>query len=561
MSPLFFMDLLGLIPEIFLLLGTSYLLGYAVWIHKSYLKPQSAWYGQEYRFLSSFITHNIWMGMLICLGTLSLVYDHAFDSMYVCYDTLVLDPLSLFLKCLILASTLGIFMLSFAYSEESRLNNFEFVLLILLSALSMMFLVSSYDFISLYLAIEFQSLSFYVLAAMKKDSGFSIEAGLKYFILGAFSSGLYLFGASLIYGTFGTTQFEHIGLLSTGMAQQDPSLVFDGPVFIGLSFLTVAFLFKITAAPFHMWGPDVYEGAPMIVTAFFSTAPKVALVGVIFRMFHVGFFHYVYIWAPIFLLSSLVSMFYGSFGAMGQTRLKRLLAYSSIGHIGYILIGFIAGTLEGLQSVLIYLTVYVVMTLCMFASILASQSPIHKEPFNKVIELKDLEHLGQRHPILALTLSITLLSMAGIPPLAGFVSKYYLFLSALDSSLYSLAIVGILTSVVSCYYYIRVIKTMYFQAVKDSSYVGYDDVLSVIQNRGGSSESESDEAFDVQNKDDLHALLVVAHQEGRLDSNTAHEDFKRAFVIGLTCLFILFLFFYPAHLFILAHKGALALSL
>ena len=269
---LFESDFLGLIPETFLLLGLSTLLGYGVWYEK----------GRE----SEMTSHQLWVGGLCLAFTFILLCESPLMNMILCFNTLIIDGMSAYLKALILLSTLCIFGLSFSYLQQERIKAFEYVILLLLATLSLMLMVSSYDFISLYLAIEFQSLGLYVLAALKRDNEYSTEAGLKYFVLGAFSSGFYLFGASLIYGLTGTTNFEDLGILFTGVGPTD--LFTQGSVVVGLLFLSVAFLFKISAAPFHMWSPDVYEGAPTVITAFFSVAPKLALFGVLIRVFYLG---------------------------------------------------------------------------------------------------------------------------------------------------------------------------------------------------------------------------------------------------------------------------------
>ena len=489
---LFESDFLGLIPEIFLLLGLSILLGYGVWYEK----------GRE----SQMTSHQLWVGGLCLIFTFILLCESPLMNMILCFNTLIIDGMSAFLKSLILLSTLCIFGLSFSYLQQERIKAFEFVILLLLAALSLMLMVSSYDFISLYLAIEFQSLGLYVLAALKRDNEYSTEAGLKYFVLGAFSSGFYLFGASLIYGLTGTTNFEDLGVLFTGVGPTD--LFTQGSVVIGLLFLSVAFLFKISAAPFHMWSPDVYEGAPTVITAFFSVVPKLALFGVLIRVFYLGFFDFLFSWQQIFFFCSLASMVFGSFGALGQVKIKRLLAFSSIGHVGYMLIGLSTGSLQGLQGIFLYLFIYALMTINAFSVVLSLRTVEGEPRF-----LLDLKNLNLKSPILALTFSITLFSMAGIPPLAGFLSKFYLFFAALDASLYSLAILGVLSSVISCFYYISIIKLMYFHKAEEVA---------------------------------LKPLVGIDGQKG--------------FLLGITFFGILFIFLYPSPFFLLSHAAALSFS-
>lgn len=350
--------------------------------------------------------------------------------------------------------------------KQESLNSYEFIILILLSTCSMLFLISSADFISMYLAIEMQSLCFYVLAALKRNSEFSTEAGLKYFLLGAFSSGLLLFGCSMIYGFSGITNFSDLSkLFIFDNDDISNSLSFLHACELGMIFILVGFLFKITAAPFHMWAPDVYEGSPTSVTAFFSIAPKIAVLSVFLRIFLESFFNFIWPWQKILIFCSVTSMIIGSFAAMSQNKIKRLLAFSSIGHVGFLLIGFCCGTVEGLQSLIIYLVIYTFMTINFFCFILIPLRRDFRGVVNRIKYTTDLALLAKTNPLLALNLTLTLFSMAGIPPLAGFYSKAFLFFAAVSSSMYFLAVIGVLTSVVSCFYYIRLIKIMYFENI------------------------------------------------------------------------------------------------
>ena len=493
---LFDSDFLGLLPEIFLLTSLCILLGYGVWYEK----------GRE----SQMTSHQLWVGGLCLLFTFILLCENPFFHMIVCFNTLIIDGMGSFLKSFILFSTLGVFALSFSYLRQEKIKAFEFVILLLLATLSLMLMVSSYDFISLYLAIEFQSLGLYVLAALKRENEYSTEAGLKYFVLGAFSSGFYLFGASLIYGLTGTTNFEDLSILFTGLGPTD--LFTQGSVVVGLLFLSVAFLFKISAAPFHMWSPDVYEGAPTVITAFFSMAPKLALFGVLIRVFYLGFFDFLFSWQQIFFICSLASMIFGAFGALAQVKIKRLLAFSSIGHVGYLLIGLATGSLEGLQGIFLYLIVYFLMTLNAFSVVLSLRPDQDKSRY-----LYEIKNLGIQNPLLALTFSVNLFSMAGIPPLAGFLSKFYLFFAALNASLYSLAILGVLSSVLSCFYYISLIKLMYFHKAEET------------------------------------AGTVAIHTPGDIDA-------QKAILLGITFFGVLFVFVYPSPFFLLSHAAALSFS-
>jgi NADH-quinone oxidoreductase subunit N len=323
----------------------------------------------------------------------------------------------------------------------------------------MLCLVSTYDLLSLYLSVELMSLSFYILAAYKRNSEFSGEAGLKYFILGAFSSGLLLFGSSILYGFTGMTNFEDIAKLLSGLGSISDPISYNGIV-IGILFVSIALLFKVAAAPFHMWSPDVYEGSPTPVTAFFSSVPKVALLALFIRLFFYTFYNFIPIWQDLLLISAMISMVWGSIAALSQKRIKRLMAYSGRVNIGYMLIGIASGTTIGLTHLLVYLFIYVIMTIGFFSFILGTQN--HKTKALNVY-LLDLTNLGKTNVVLGLTVSLILFSMIGLPPLAGFFGKMYLFFAAMNSKLYAVGILGVLSSVVAAFYYIRLIKLMFFE--------------------------------------------------------------------------------------------------
>jgi NADH-quinone oxidoreductase subunit N len=361
----------------------------------------------------------------------------------------VVDDYARFLKLLTLIGSAGTLILAHNYLTQEHEQKFEFGTLVLLSTLGMLMLISAADLIALYLGLEMMSLSLYVVAAFNRNSAKSTEAGLKYFVLGALSSGMLLYGASLIYGFTGTISFA-------GIAQATHTGASIGLVF-GLVFLFVGFCFKISAVPFHMWTPDVYEGAPTPVTAFFASAPKVAAMAVFVRATMVAFPGITHEWQQIVVFVSIASMALGAFAAIGQRNIKRLMAYSSIGHMGFALVGLAAGTAQGVQGVLIYMTVYVTMTLGTFAMILAMRRD------GKLVEtIGDLAGLSRTHPTMAFLLAMLLFSLAGIPPLAGFFAKFYVFLAAINAGLYTLAVIGVLTSVVGAYYYLAIVKTMYF---------------------------------------------------------------------------------------------------
>jgi NADH-quinone oxidoreductase subunit N len=318
-------------------------------------------------------------------------------------------------------------------------------------------MASANDLIALYLGLELQSLALYVLAAIRRDELRSSEAGLKYFVLGALSSGMLLYGASLLYGTTGSTSFEAIAsLVQANAAASNLSLT------VGLVFLLVGLAFKISAVPFHMWTPDVYEGAPTPVTAFFAAAPKLAAMALLIRVLAGAFPGLVIEWQQIVIFLSLASMLLGAFAAIGQTNIKRLMAYSSIGHVGFALVGLAAGSEAGLQGMLVYLAIYVVMTLGSFAVILAMR---RGEAFTE--EIGELSGLAQTNLPMAFILAMLLFSLAGVPPLAGFFAKFYVFAAAVKAGLYPLAIIGVLASVVGAFYYLRIVKIMFFDDPKE----------------------------------------------------------------------------------------------
>jgi len=448
---LFENDLYAILPELYLIVSTLVLLLFGVFYSTS-----------KKHHTPSLMQTISWLGLFCLFCTFCILQNLPFSSMTFFYTTLIMDPLSFFFKTLTLLGAGVSLFISLQYFQAEELKDFEYTLLLLFSTCSMLLLISASDFISMYLAIEMQSLCLYVLAASKRNSEFSTEAGVKYFLLGAFSSGILLFGCSILYGLTGLTGFQSFAQLFSGVGG---SLAVETQSFlsVGVLFIAVGFLFKLTAAPFHFWAPDVYEGAPTSVTAFFSITPKLAIMAVFLRLFLVGFYDFLFSWQSILTVSSLLSLFIGSFGAVAQTRVKRLLVYSSIGHMGYLLMGVASGTVEGLQSVLLYLCIYFVMTVNIFAIILSLRD---EQTGHNVKYIEDMSMLSKSHPLLAFSLSLTLFSMAGIPPLAGFCSKFYLFFAALSSSLYFLAVFGILSSMLSCFYYLRVIKTMYFDQSK-----------------------------------------------------------------------------------------------
>ncbi|MEP7032065.1 MAG: NADH-quinone oxidoreductase subunit NuoN [Pseudolabrys sp.] len=366
----------------------------------------------------------------------------------------VVDDFARYLKLLAIVGSAGALTLSLDYLNADKQQKFEYGILFLLSTLGMMMLISANDLIALYLGLELMSLPLYVVAASNRENLRSTEAGLKYFVLGALSSGMLLYGASLIYGFTGTVNFAGIAKAATS---GNIGLIF------GLVFLFAGFCFKISAVPFHMWTPDVYEGAPTPVTAFFAAAPKVAGIAIFVRATVVAFPGITHEWQQIVVFVSIASMVLGAFAAIGQKNIKRLMAYSSIGHMGFALVGLAAGTQEGVQGVLVYMSIYVAMTLGTFALILMMRRG------GKLVEnISDLAGLSRTHPAMAFFMAMLLFSLAGIPPLAGFFAKFYVFLAAIKAGLYVLAVIGVLASVVGAYYYLMIVKIMYFDEPAES---------------------------------------------------------------------------------------------
>lgn len=391
-----------------------------------------------------------WLAVASVVVTLVLVLNgepgSSFSGMFVS------NGFTTFAKVLtLIGSGLGIVM-SLQYIRNEDMERFEYPVLFLLATLGMLVMISAGNLIALYMGIELQSLALYVVAAIKRDSLKATEAGLKYFVLGALSSGMLLYGCSMIYGFTGHTGFAEI---ATVVKAHDgvPSI----GIIVGIVFLTAGLAFKVSAVPFHMWTPDVYEGAPTPVTAFFAVAPKVAALSLFVRAMIEPFGDITVQWQQIIVAISALSMILGAFAAIGQTNIKRLMAYSSIGHVGYALVGLAAGTNEGVRGILIYLAIYLAMNAGTFACILCMRSR------GTMLEgISDLSGLAKNSPLLALAMAIFMFSMAGIPPLAGFFGKFYIFAAAIDAELYTLAVIGVLSSVVGAFYYLRVVKVMYF---------------------------------------------------------------------------------------------------
>ncbi|MCA1296935.1 NADH-quinone oxidoreductase subunit NuoN [Stappia indica] len=374
-----------------------------------------------------------------------IVNETTFDGAF------VLDGFARYLKVLTLIGSGFAIAMSVAYARNANFERFEYPVLILLATLGMLMMLSANDMITLYLGLELQSLALYVIAAFNRDSTRSTEAGLKYFVLGAVSSGMLLYGMSLVYGFTGQTGFGPIATALTHEGGASIGLVF------GLVFILAGIAFKISAVPFHMWAPDVYEGAPTPVTAFFAAAPKIAAMGMLVRIVFDAFEPVTRDWQQIIVFISIASMALGAFAAIGQRNIKRLMAYSSIGHMGFALVGLAAGSQQGVEGVMIYMTAYLAMTLGAFACILSMR---RKE--GMVEDISDLAGLSRTNLPMAVLLAVIMFSLAGIPPFVGFFAKFYVFLAAVEAGLYPLAVIGVLTSVVGAYYYLRIIKVMFF---------------------------------------------------------------------------------------------------
>ena len=357
------------------------------------------------------------------------------------------------MKILLISSGIFVLLSSSKYIQIIKINKIEYPILVLSSITGMMVMISSNDLMVFYMGLELQSLALYVLASFNRDNILSSESGLKYFVLSALSSGLLLYGCSLIYGFSGSTNFDTI---ANQLNSNEYVLTF------GIVFILVGLAFKISAVPFHMWAPDVYEGSPTSVTLFFTMVPKIAALTVFIRFLYVPFLNLIDQWQMIIVFLSIASMLFGAIAAIGQTNIKRLIAYSSIGHIGYTLAGLATGSNEGIQSSIIYISIYIIMNLALFSCLL-----MLKRNNQYYEEIGDLSGLSKNHPLLSLSLLIILFSLAGIPPLAGFFAKFYIFKAVLEQSMYFLAIVGLLSTVVAAFYYLRIIKIIYFDAEKE----------------------------------------------------------------------------------------------
>ncbi|NMN68107.1 NADH dehydrogenase subunit N [Candidatus Pelagibacter ubique] len=401
---------------------------------------------------SSSLIHNLSIGLLLITGIL-ILNNYPDKSLTFFANSYIIDTLSSLMKIFTVIGGALVLSISKKYLKISNIFLIEYPILILCSILGMMVMISSNDLIVFYIGLELQSLALYVLASFNRDQLKSSESGLKYFVLSALSSGLLLYGCSLIYGFSESTNFNIIG---NALKSTHYGLTF------GIVFILVGLAFKISAVPFHMWAPDVYEGSPTSVTLFFATVPKVAALTVFIRFLYVPFINMIDQWQPIIIFLSIASMIFGAIAAIGQNNLKRLVAYSSIGHIGYTLAGLSVATNEGIQASIIYISIYMVMNLGLFSCLFMMK---RNDQFFETIE--DLSGLSKNHPILSLSFLVILFSLAGIPPLAGFFAKFYIFKSVIEQSMYFLAIVGLLSTVIAAFYYLKIIKVIYFDKEKE----------------------------------------------------------------------------------------------
>ncbi len=428
-----------LLPEIFLTLSIFSILMIGVFVKESFN-----------------LVFNL--SSVILIITIFIILNSPTDETKIFLESFIRDTFSSFFKVLILIASLFVLNSSKNFIVDNKVNKFEYPIIILISILGMFFMLSSNDLILFYLGLELQSLSLYILASIDRDNLRSSESGIKYFVLSALSSGLLLYGCSLLYGFTGTTNFD---LIADGLTKDNTGAIF------AMVFILVGLAFKISAVPFHMWTPDVYEGAPTSITSYFAVVPKVAGLALLIKFMEIPFKNILMEWQIILIFISIASMMLGAVAAIVQKNLKRLLAYSSIGHIGYALAGVATGALPGYESATIYITIYVVMNIGAFSCLyLMKKNGEYKE------NISDLSGISKKNPVLAFALLIILFSLAGIPPLGGFFAKFYVFTSVIQQKMYTLAVIGLLTTVISAFYYLRIIKTIYF----DDSVITFDEV-------------------------------------------------------------------------------------
>ena len=401
---------------------------------------------------SSNLIYNL--AIISSLISLALIFNYPIDTKFNLFnESYKIDYLSNFMKILTLTSGVFVMLTSSKYVQITKILKIEYPVLLLSSILGMMVMISANDLIVFYIGLELQSLSLYVLASFNRNNLLSSESGVKFFVLSALSSGLLLYGCSLIYGFSNSTNFI---LIAENLNSDNYFLTF------GIVFILVGLAFKISAVPFHMWAPDVYQGSPTSVTIFFAVLPKIAALTVFIRFLYIPFVNLIDQWQMIIVFLSIASMLFGAIAAIGQKNLKRLIAYSSIGHMGYALAGLSTGTNEGIQSAITYISIYLVMNLAFFSCLF-----MIRKSENYFENIEDLSGLSKNHPVLSISLLIVLFSLAGIPPLAGFFAKFYIFMAVIEKSMYFLAVVGLLSTVIAAYYYLRIIKIIYFDKEKE----------------------------------------------------------------------------------------------
>lgn len=491
------------LPEIYIITITLFLLIIGV-VFSNLKKYSYSYYVKEMGYFT----------VITLFFTLLLIINNPLVDITIFNNLFIVDDFTIFFKSFALIATIICIIISTDFVNKSKINSFEYLILILCSSFGLLCLISSFDLVSVYISLELQSLAFYILASLRRDSAFSTEAGLKYFVLGAFSSGILLLGISFIYGSIGTTNFEDLGkfFLSYESIELSTDIFsIDNRVIAGVILIFVGSLFKLVAAPFHMWSPDVYEGSPIFITILFSIVPKIGMLSVILKIFYFAFYEGFFYWQSVGLICSFLSIFLGTFSALHQSKIKRFLAFSSIGHVGFLLLGFSTGTILGVQSLLFYLVIYTFMMVNIWAIVISLE--VRNNGIVQVKYINDLQGLSKSNPVLAYSLAINMFSMAGVPPLAGFFSKFYILFSALESSFNILVIGAILLSVVSAFYYIRFIKIIFF----DESNTGF-----------------------------YHENTI---------------SYGHSLILGLTFLFILFLFLCPGPLLLLTQYFGLDLFL
>lgn len=451
---MFFESLLKTLTiEIYLFISISILLPYGVVNNTSLINNRLN------------IVNNISILSLFVLSiSIVLIYNDPYTYTISFNNTFISDNFIYMIKIIVLIGTISSILMSLEYVKDKQVYSFEYVILIIFSTIAMLLMISAYNLLSIYLAIELQSLSFYVLASMKRHSEYSTEASFKYFILGVLASGFLLLGFSILYGTTGTVNIEQLYKLFI----DNLNVIEYLGLYIAIILILIAFLFKTGAAPFHVWLPDVYQGAPLSVTAFFAITPKIVIITIMLRLFIYSFYNILYDINHLLIISSITSMLLASIAALYQTNIIRLFAYSAIGHIGYILIGIVTASVESIQFTLLYMTIYIIMTIMIYGIIISLRS--HSNNID-IKYIKELINLSKLNPVLAISFVVCLFSMSGIPPLAGFFSKFYIFAAAINSNMYLLALTGIVTSVISAVYYLYIIRIMYFDSSKMLIYI------------------------------------------------------------------------------------------